>query len=55
MCSNKSHIDFPEYENHNCNDAIVITFYVKHIAVIPDIICRIERSFDICKVLPFCL
>jgi hypothetical protein len=55
MCTDKSHIYFLIDEEHYGYNAIIVSFDVKNISVIANIVDCVESLFDIGKVVPVCL
>ncbi len=52
MCTDKSYQNKLRYKFDNNYHSIIITFYIKNIVLVPDIIDRIECGFYIGKTAP---
>ena len=55
MIPNKAYVNELYGEFYHNNQAICISFYVKNIMLVTDIVNAIKRRFDICKAFPFTL
>ena len=55
MSSYETDIYHFSFKEHQCNQAILIPFYIKYNPIVPYIIGRIKRFPDISKAVPICL
>jgi len=54
MCSHKSDIHHTTNKDDHSNYPIVIPAYIENIATIFYIVCRWERAFQLCMIIPYC-
>ena len=52
MCTDKADIHLLIDKKDNSNDSIIIAFYIKHVAVIANIVHCIERLLNVRKIAP---